>query len=276
MNTSSARGLGMKSSPDRRRDVSAADDLARVSGRNATVAGVIEAQGAPAHCPTHPSKRIGPVVRANLGLGLSEVRTERGGARHARRSRAARPPALVLASYLKKNTTTHTPDTWSHDLTFMLQNTQNPLWSLHSTNKGAATSQTALTATEGLKHVLCFHQKNKIGRITSPWKHGARCLDHSLTARSPARLARCHRTRPRNFKARSNVLNQSTELPQLLTIEQAAQRLAVNKRTLYREIARGCFPKPIKIRRMARIRAEDLLRYVESLTNGQPLQGGAA
>jgi hypothetical protein len=27
---------------------------------------------------------------------------------------------------------------------------------------------------------------------------------------------------------------------------------------------------------MARIRAEDLLRYVESLTSGQPLQGGAA
>ena len=61
-----------------------------------------------------------------------------------------------------------------------------------------------------------------------------------------------------------------------VTIEQAAQRLAVNKRTLYREIARGCFPKPIKIRRMARIRAEDLLRYVDSLTSGQPLQGGAA
>jgi excisionase family DNA binding protein len=150
------------------------------------------------------------------------------------------------------------------------------IWSQHSTNKGDATSQTALTATEGIKHVLCLHvrtvTKSDAHRLWRPWAH---CLDQSLTARSPDRTACCHRARPRNFKARSNVLKQSPELPQFLTIEQAAQRLAINKRTLYREIARGCFPKPIKIRRMARVRVEDLIRYVESLTSDQQAQGGA-
>ena len=72
------------------------------------------------------------------------------------------------------------------------------------------------------------------------------------------------------------MLNQSPELPQLLTIAQAAARLALNRRTLYREISRGRFPQPIKIGRMARIRAQDLIAYVESLVNGQAPQGGAA
>ena len=210
-------------------------------------------------------------VWAALGLGR---RAEWG--LGPRSGPAPRRP-LVLVPYLNKKRNPAQQDTPRHAQTFSLQNTHKLIWSCHSTNKGDATSQTALTATEGLKHVLCFHDHTKkIGRITRLWKPRARCLDQRLTVRSPDRMACCPRTRPRNFKVRSNVLNQSPELPQLLTIEQAAQRLAVNKRTLYREIARGCFPKPIKIRRMARIRAEDLLRYVDSLTSGQPLQGGAA
>lgn len=65
-------------------------------------------------------------------------------------------------------------------------------------------------------------------------------------------------------------------LPQLLTIQEACQLLALNKRTLYREIARGRFPRPIKIRRMSRFHASDVVNYLETLSRGLLPQKGSS
>lgn len=54
-------------------------------------------------------------------------------------------------------------------------------------------------------------------------------------------------------------------VPQLLTLQQAADRLAVSARTLEREIQRGHFPRPLKIGRATRVELSAVLRYVESL-----------
>jgi excisionase family DNA binding protein len=49
-----------------------------------------------------------------------------------------------------------------------------------------------------------------------------------------------------------------------LTLDQAAELLGVCKRTITREIARGKFPKPVKIGRVSRISLAD----VESFASG--------
>lgn len=51
----------------------------------------------------------------------------------------------------------------------------------------------------------------------------------------------------------------------LITLEDAAARLSVSKRTLEREIARGRLSRPLKIGRSSRVELSSLLRYVESL-----------
>jgi excisionase family DNA binding protein len=63
-------------------------------------------------------------------------------------------------------------------------------------------------------------------------------------------------------------------LPQLLTLRQAAQLLAVSSRTLEREIQRGRFPRPRKIGRATRGLESDVRSYVESLA--LPVQKGLA
>lgn len=60
--------------------------------------------------------------------------------------------------------------------------------------------------------------------------------------------------------------NPSTELPELLTLQQAADRLTVCRRTLEREINRGRFPKPIRIGRAIRVPVHALRQYIESLS----------
>ncbi len=68
-------------------------------------------------------------------------------------------------------------------------------------------------------------------------------------------------------------MNQNTpELPQLLTLQQAAERLAVSKRTLEREIQRGRFPRPLKIGQATRVELSAVLRYVESLRPPESLR----
>ena len=52
----------------------------------------------------------------------------------------------------------------------------------------------------------------------------------------------------------------------LLTRKEAAERLAISKRTLEREIARGKFPRPLKIGRSSRWPASDVLQYLERLS----------
>ena len=72
-------------------------------------------------------------------------------------------------------------------------------------------------------------------------------------------------------------MNAAADQPaQLLTLEQAAEQLAFDKRTLYREIASGRFPRPIKIRRMSRVRASDVANYIAALVSGRVPQAGSS
>lgn len=54
----------------------------------------------------------------------------------------------------------------------------------------------------------------------------------------------------------------------LLTLDEAAARLSVSKRTLHREISAGNFPPPVKIGRSTRVPVAALLEYVQRLMNG--------
>lgn len=49
----------------------------------------------------------------------------------------------------------------------------------------------------------------------------------------------------------------------LVSLNDAAETLAVSKRTLQRLIASGGFPPPVKVGAASRIRVEDLERYIE-------------
>lgn len=51
------------------------------------------------------------------------------------------------------------------------------------------------------------------------------------------------------------------EQPVLVTLEQAAQRLAISRRTLERLIAAGEFPSPLKIGRASRLATADIDNY---------------
>lgn len=63
-------------------------------------------------------------------------------------------------------------------------------------------------------------------------------------------------------------MNSKTEyadIPQLLTLDEAAKRLGVCRRTLEREIAGGRFPRPVKIGTATRVEVAAVVRYVEGL-----------
>jgi len=60
--------------------------------------------------------------------------------------------------------------------------------------------------------------------------------------------------------------------PRLLTLVQAAQVLAISKRTLERLIASGEFPHPLKIGRSSRVSAEDVDSYLQRLQERRPKQ----
>lgn len=51
----------------------------------------------------------------------------------------------------------------------------------------------------------------------------------------------------------------------LLTLDQAADYLAISKRSLCRLIARGEFPPPLKIGRASRVDGTDLTTFLEAL-----------
>ncbi len=59
------------------------------------------------------------------------------------------------------------------------------------------------------------------------------------------------------------------ESVRLLTLKEAADRLAISKRSLEREIASGRFPKPVKIGgRCVRISVDTLRNYIATLSGG--------
>lgn len=60
----------------------------------------------------------------------------------------------------------------------------------------------------------------------------------------------------------------------LLTLKQAAQRLAISKRTLERQIASGHFPAPVKIGRASRVAADDVTQYCTKLVQSRSGKAG--
>jgi excisionase family DNA binding protein len=56
-----------------------------------------------------------------------------------------------------------------------------------------------------------------------------------------------------------------SEQPLLITLEQAAQRLAISRRTLERLIAAGEFPSPLKLGRASRLAVDDIDSYCAQL-----------
>ena len=60
----------------------------------------------------------------------------------------------------------------------------------------------------------------------------------------------------------------NTASVQLLTIKDAALRLAISTRTIHREIAAGRFPRPVKIGRSVRVPLSALEAYVRRLLGG--------
>lgn len=55
--------------------------------------------------------------------------------------------------------------------------------------------------------------------------------------------------------------------PELLTSQQVAQRLSVSVRTLWRLVAAGKFPQPIRYnRKLVRWKTVDVSRYIETLS----------
>ena len=62
----------------------------------------------------------------------------------------------------------------------------------------------------------------------------------------------------------------------LFTLNQAAQSLAISKRTLERLIAGGVFPVPLKIGRSTRVPREDISDFLEQLRRQRGDKVGAS
>ena len=55
--------------------------------------------------------------------------------------------------------------------------------------------------------------------------------------------------------------------PELLTSQQVAQRLAVSVRTLWRLVASGKFPQPVRYnRKLVRWKTTEVAHYIETLS----------
>ena len=63
----------------------------------------------------------------------------------------------------------------------------------------------------------------------------------------------------------STALHEPSEDRDLFTLPQAAQKLAISKRTLERLISGGVFPRPVKIGRASRVMTADISAYLEQL-----------
>lgn len=83
-----------------------------------------------------------------------------------------------------------------------------------------------------------------------------------------AQVSRCAAQTTLNKGSPLNVIASPQE-HLLLTLKQAAQRLAISRRTLERLIASGQFPPPLKIGRSSRVAADDVQTYVAQLMNGR-------
>ena len=88
---------------------------------------------------------------------------------------------------------------------------------------------------------------------------GRRC-----TQESPESLARFYVLTNSTIPTMQN--EAVTEEPLLLSLDHAAQRLSVSRRTLEREIAHGRFPRPLKIGRATRVSFRALQDYIRKLS----------
>lgn len=65
----------------------------------------------------------------------------------------------------------------------------------------------------------------------------------------------------------SQIQAEARSSPELLTSQQVANRLAVSVRTLWRLVAAGKIPQPVRYnRKLVRWKAAELSRYIESLS----------
>lgn len=64
--------------------------------------------------------------------------------------------------------------------------------------------------------------------------------------------------------------------PILITLQQAAARMAISRRTLERLIAAGEFPAPLKLGRSSRVAVEDIETYCSQLRTQRTNQMEAA
>jgi excisionase family DNA binding protein len=65
-------------------------------------------------------------------------------------------------------------------------------------------------------------------------------------------------------------------IPQFLTLDEVADRLRVNRRTIEREIQRGNFPKPRGVGRSQRVSVPEVLSYLERSRSGPASTQGSA
>ena len=64
--------------------------------------------------------------------------------------------------------------------------------------------------------------------------------------------------------------SERSEQPQLLSLDDAAKRLSVSRRTIEREISAGRFPRPLKIGRSTRVPLAALQAYIDKLSAAVP------
>lgn len=196
---------------------------------------------------------------------------------HARAARGGTGRPLVLVPYLGELKIPTAPSRIeSRPDEYRCKKRKYPFPPGHSTKWEAATSQTALNATEGLKHVLCSRSDtplNKIGRAPVAGVPVA-LLGTTFDCENHHRWHVANAWRPRNLNERCNVLTSPSELPQLITVSQFGQRLGVCRRTVERLIATQKI-RVCKIGRSTRISVSELVRYIASL-HGEPNANGGA
>ena len=65
----------------------------------------------------------------------------------------------------------------------------------------------------------------------------------------------------------SDRLERPAMSPELMTSQQVAERLSVSVRTLWRLVAAGKFPQPVRYnRKLVRWKTTDVSRYIETLS----------
>jgi excisionase family DNA binding protein len=66
-----------------------------------------------------------------------------------------------------------------------------------------------------------------------------------------------------------SIAPQDKDVDRLLPIGEVAERLSISVRGVYRLIAEGLFPEPVKVGRSSRVFVSDLNAYLDGLKRGR-------